>query len=431
MDLPHVWLWTMLLAFVLTWMIFHFNNQRKKKSMLKLAEAATEEIREGVADIIIVGAGVGGSALAYALAKDGRRVHVIERDMREPERIMGEVMQPGGRFMLAKLGLQDCLEGIDAQKLTGLAVYKDGKEGVLPFPVENNTFPYEPSARSFHNGRLVQRLRQRASSLPNDEVRCIAEIPADSVPSMANGEMSTFLKESMAPQIPIQLREIFIKGINDGASMKVVPTKSMSATLSEKKGVIVLGDAFNMRHPLIASGMMVVLSDVLILRHLLKPLENLANVTQVSQVIKNFNDIRKPMSATVNTLGDAFSQVLVASKDEAKEAMRQGCYDYLCSGGFRTSGLMALLGGMNPRPLSLILHIFGITFTSIGHLLSPFPTPLRIWHSLRLFVSTIKMLGHHMKVEGARQMLYPESTPMYHRRYMAATALQLNDDVSY
>ena len=33
-------------------------------------------------------------------------MHVIERDMKEPERIMGEVMQPGGRFMLAKLGLQ-------------------------------------------------------------------------------------------------------------------------------------------------------------------------------------------------------------------------------------------------------------------------------------------------------------------------------------
>ncbi|KAG2298435.1 hypothetical protein Bca52824_034907, partial [Brassica carinata] len=267
--------------------------------------------------------------------------------------------------------------------------------------------------------------------ISSDEVRCIAEIPADSVPSMANGEMSTFLKESMAPQIPIQLREIFIKGINDGAKMKVVATKSMSAALSEKKGVIVLGDAFNMRHPLIASGMMVVLSDILILRHLLKPLENLANVTQVSQVIKNFNEIRKPMSATVNTLGSAISQVLVATKDEAKEAMRQGCYDYLCSGGFRTSGLMALLGGMNPRPLTLILHLFGITFTSIGHLLSPFPTPLRVWRSLGLFVSTMKMLGHHIKVEGARQMLCPESTPMYHKSYMAASALELNDDVSY
>lgn len=75
--------------------------------------------------------------------------------------------------------------------------------------------------------------------------------------------------------------------------MKVVATKSMPATLSEKKGVIVLGDAFNMRHPIIASGMMVVLSDILILRHLLKPLGNLANVTEVSEVIKSFNDTRK------------------------------------------------------------------------------------------------------------------------------------------
>lgn len=38
--------------------------------------------------------------------KDGRRVHVIERDMREPVRMMGELMQPGGRLLLSKLGLQ-------------------------------------------------------------------------------------------------------------------------------------------------------------------------------------------------------------------------------------------------------------------------------------------------------------------------------------
>lgn len=45
----------------------------------------------------------------------------------------------------------------------------------------------------------------------------------------------------------------------------------------------------------------------------------------------------KPMSSTVNTLGSAFSQVLVASKDEAKEAMRQGFFDYLSGGGFAKS----------------------------------------------------------------------------------------------
>jgi len=57
------------------------------------------------------------------------------------------------------------LEDIDAQKATGLAVYKDGKEADAPFPVDNNNFSYEPSARSFHNGRFVQQLRRKAFSL--------------------------------------------------------------------------------------------------------------------------------------------------------------------------------------------------------------------------------------------------------------------------
>ena len=87
--------------------------------------------------------------------------------------------------------------------------------------------------------------------------------------------------------------------------------------------------------------------------------------------------------------GEHFRKCIFSSSncftDEAKEAMRQGCYDYLSSGGFCTSGMMALLGGMNPRPLSLIYHLCAITLHSIGHLLSPFPSPLSIWHSLRLF----------------------------------------------
>lgn len=58
----------MLLVFVLSWTIFHVNNRKKKKAT-KLADLATEERKEGGPDVIIVGAGVGGSALAYALAK--------------------------------------------------------------------------------------------------------------------------------------------------------------------------------------------------------------------------------------------------------------------------------------------------------------------------------------------------------------------------
>ncbi|XP_023637215.1 squalene epoxidase 5 [Capsella rubella] len=103
MAFTHVCFWT-LLTFMLTWTVFYVTNRSKKAT--KSEDAAPEERKDGATDVLIVGAGVGGSALAYALAKDGRRVHVIERDMKEPERMMGEFMQPGGRLMLFKLGLQ-------------------------------------------------------------------------------------------------------------------------------------------------------------------------------------------------------------------------------------------------------------------------------------------------------------------------------------
>ena len=55
---------------------------------------------------MIVGAGVLGSAMAAVLARDGRRVTIIERDLREPDRIVGELLQPGGYRALKELGLE-------------------------------------------------------------------------------------------------------------------------------------------------------------------------------------------------------------------------------------------------------------------------------------------------------------------------------------
>lgn len=57
-------------------------------------------------DVLIVGAGVLGSAMAAVLAQDGRRVMVVERDMKEPDRIVGELLQPGGYRALRELGLE-------------------------------------------------------------------------------------------------------------------------------------------------------------------------------------------------------------------------------------------------------------------------------------------------------------------------------------
>lgn len=62
--------------------------------------------QENSYDVVIVGAGILGCALAAAFGKQGRRVLLLERDLSEPDRIVGELLQPGGVSALEKLGLR-------------------------------------------------------------------------------------------------------------------------------------------------------------------------------------------------------------------------------------------------------------------------------------------------------------------------------------
>ena len=38
----------------------------------------------------------------------------LEKDLTQPDRIVGELLQPGGYEKLRELGLSDCVEGIDS-----------------------------------------------------------------------------------------------------------------------------------------------------------------------------------------------------------------------------------------------------------------------------------------------------------------------------
>ena len=118
-------------------------------------------------DIIIVGAGVAGSALAHGLSTLPRskplRIGLVERSLAEPDRIVGELLQPGGVLALQKLGIDWCLEGIDAVTERGYCVIDNGKSVHIPYPE-----PYE--GRSFHHGRFIMRLREAASKAKGVEV---------------------------------------------------------------------------------------------------------------------------------------------------------------------------------------------------------------------------------------------------------------------
>lgn len=58
------------------------------------------------ADAIVVGAGVIGCAIAITLGRQGRSVILLEKSLKQPDRIVGELLQPGGVAALQKLGLR-------------------------------------------------------------------------------------------------------------------------------------------------------------------------------------------------------------------------------------------------------------------------------------------------------------------------------------
>ena len=68
--------------------------------------ASKRKSREKTWDVAIVGAGILGCSLAVTLGNQGRTVLVIERDLSEPDRIVGELLQPGGVAALTLLGLR-------------------------------------------------------------------------------------------------------------------------------------------------------------------------------------------------------------------------------------------------------------------------------------------------------------------------------------
>ncbi|KAG6646851.1 squalene epoxidase 3-like isoform X2 [Carya illinoinensis] len=475
----------------------------------RLADTECRLVDGSGTDVIIVGAGVAGAALAYTLGKEGRKVRVIERDLTEPDRIVGELLQPGGYLKLVELGLEDCVEEIDAQRVLGYALFKDGKNTRLPYPLEK--FQSDVAGRSFHNGRFIRRMREKAATLPNvqlaqgtvtslleengtirgvqyktkdggehkayapltivcdgcfsnlrrslcnpkvdvpscfvglvlencqlpfenhghvvlgdpspilfypissTEIRCLVDVPGQKLPSLANGEMSNYLKTVVAPQIPPELHDAFISAIDKG-NIRTMPNRSMPADPHPTPGALLMGDAFNMRHPLTGGGMTVALSDIVVIRDILKPLHDLNDPTSLSKYLESFYTLRKPVASTINTLAGALYKVFLASPDQARKEMRQACFDYLSLGGMCSTGPVALLSGLNPRPMSLVLHFFAVAIYGVGRLLLPFPSPKRLLIGARLISSASGIIFPIIKAEGVRQMFFPATIPAaYHR----------------
>lgn len=407
-------------------------------------------------DVVIVGSGVLGSAFAAVLSRDGRRVAVIERDLKEPDRIVGELLQPGGYQALKDLGLGDAVEGLDAHVVHGYVVHDMESKAEVEIPYPMNEEKQLQCGRAFHHGRFIMGLRNMAAAEPNTqyiegtvlqlieendtvlgvqyrdketgdvkEVRAPLTVVADGVFSkfrkdlisgqvkvsshfvgcilkdspqfkahhaelvLANpspvliyqisstetrvlvdikGEMPKNLKEYMLenilPQLPEHLKDPFHYAIENDR-LRTMPASFLPPTPVNKKGVLLLGDAYNMRHPLTGGGMSVVLNDVKIWRDLLQDLPDLNEHSQVLKAKQQFYwSRRKSHSFVVNVLAQALYE-LFAATDDSLYQLRRACFNYFKLGGECVAGPIGLLSVLSPRPMLLIGHFFAVAFYAV------------------------------------------------------------------
>uniref|UniRef100_A0A671PA43 Squalene monooxygenase n=1 Tax=Sinocyclocheilus anshuiensis TaxID=1608454 RepID=A0A671PA43_9TELE len=210
-------------------------------------------------DVIIVGAGVLGSSLSAVLGRDGRKVIVIERSLREPDRIVSELLQPAGYRALKELNLE-------SEFLFVFSVF------IIPYSQDQTQ-----CGRAFHHRRFIMGLRRAALAEPN-----------------------------------VRFIEGTVTYLDTGVQYKDKHSGKVQVR------VLLLGDAYSMS--------------------LLQNILDLSDNTALLQV----------------------KQLKICSS-----ALLRACLCYFQLGGECVSGAVGLLSMLNPRPMTLIGHFFGVVLYAV------------------------------------------------------------------
>lgn len=99
-------------------------------------------------------------------------------------------------------------------------------------------------------------------------------------------------RETFILQVPPEIYDSFVAAVDRG-NIRTMPNRSMPAAPHPTPGALLMGDAFNMRHPLTGGGMTVALSDIVVLRDLLRPLSDLKDASTLCKYLESFYTLRK------------------------------------------------------------------------------------------------------------------------------------------
>ncbi|KAL3564869.1 hypothetical protein D5086_032915 [Populus alba] len=213
--------------------------------------------------------------------------------------------------------------------------------------------------------------------------------------------------------MPPELYNAFICAIEKG-NIRTMPNRIMAASPSPTPGAFMIGDSLNMRHAVTGGGMTVGLSDVVLLRDLLRPLIDLSDGAAICKYLESFYIL--PHGICNKHIGKhPTHSILFIGSGSIKEGMKEAFFNYLSLGGVFSEGLMALLSGLSPAPLSLVFHCFAMLAYAVGRSLLPFPTPKRMCIAARLILVGSGIIFPILKAEGITATFFPVTMPAYYR----------------
>ncbi len=119
-------------------------------------------------DIITVGGGLGGSTLAKAMAEQGARVLVVERETQFKDRVRGESIMAWGSAELQKLGVYELLQRTCAREIFWYDIYL-GEDLVAHRDLVGSTPHHTPHLNFYHPA--MQEVLLQAAAEAGAEVR--------------------------------------------------------------------------------------------------------------------------------------------------------------------------------------------------------------------------------------------------------------------
>lgn len=230
------------------------------------------------------------------------------------------------------------------------------------------------------------------------ETRILVDVPTN---VKKEGRIEEYLMNHICHQLPESARIPFMNAVKEQEPV-IMPNKFLPARPPLMERATLLGDSWNMRHPLTGGGMTVALKDAECLANLLKDAD-FNDKDSITKTLEKYRKARLYHASTINVLANALYQVFSTPPEnkESRQRLQEACKLYLSLGSCFTAGPVGLLSGLTPKPEVLSAHFFAVAFHATGHALRPIPTVGKIREAYDVIHIACKIIMPLLDVENA------------------------------